>query len=111
MTNSNSSSRASSFKREGLQLSNGLLEIYKAIALIVDINEEHKHHIIHNIFEHLFHGKKVTKPIEHPDVIDFLSGMKMIMEDEHIDTVHKLDNHIHESKHRFKGNIFCNIGY
>ena len=81
MTNSNSSSRASSFKREGLQLSNGLLEIYKAIALIVDINEEHKHHIIHNIFEHLFHGKKVTKPIEHPDVIDFLSGMKMIMED------------------------------
>lgn len=111
MTNSNSSSSTSSFERKGLQSSNGLLEIYKAVALIVNINEEHKHHIIPNIFEHLFHGKALVDPINHPDVLDFLSGLRMIMDDEHIDTLHKLDNHIHESKHKFSGNIFCNIGY
>jgi len=108
MTNLTSGSTYS-IDRAGLVSSDGLLEIYRALALIVDTNEGEKHHTIHNIFNHLFHKIDVSDSINHPEAIDFLSGIRMIMEDKHINTLEELDNYIHESKHKFQGKVFCNI--
>jgi len=78
--------------------STALEEIRKGISLIVAISEEHTHYMLHNIFEHLFHGKKLHEHINHPEVIEFLHGL-----------LSELDHYIHDSKHAFKGKLICKV--
>ena len=105
MTNSSSST----YPQDEIGTSTGLLEILKAISLIVAISEEHTHHILHSIHGHLFHGKDVHEHINHKEVLDFLHGLHLIMEEEHITKLSELDHYIHESKHAFEGKIICKV--